>query len=96
MSQIILKADDTISIKPLIVSALHAEENELRTGILKTKQKLAAFERKYNLSTEDFLNISTESLPFNELEAIEWSGEYETLKRLEDELSSLKKIEICS
>lgn len=96
MSQIILKTDDTISIKPLVISALHAEENEIRTGILKTKQKLAALERKYNLSTEDFLKTPFESLPFNELEAIEWSGEYETLKRLEDELSALKKIEICS
>ena len=96
MTQVILRSIDTDSIKPLIVSALHAEESELKTGILKTRGKLSAFEKKYNMSTDNFLNTPPESLPFNELEAIEWSGEYETLKRLEVELSRLMKIEICS
>lgn len=96
MSQIILRADDDVQIKTLIASALHAEENELKTGILKTRQKLSAFERKYSLATDVFLEAPSASLPFGELEAIEWSGEYETLKRLEKELSGLKRIEICS
>lgn len=96
MSQVILKSSDSVSIKPLIISALHAEENELKTGILKTKGKLSVFEKRYNLSTEEFLKSSPGSLPFSELEAVEWSGEYETLKRLEAELSRIMKIEICS
>lgn len=96
MTQVILRSIDTASIKPLIVSALHAEEGELKTGILKTKGKLLAFEKKYNMSTDAFLKTLPQSLPFNELEAIEWSGEYETLKLLEIELSRLMKIEICS
>jgi len=96
MSQIILTAEDDVQIKALVASALQAEENELRTGILKTRQKLSVFERKYNLSTDAFLKSSADALPFNELEALEWSGECETLKRLEDKLSGLKKIKICS
>ncbi len=96
MSQIILRADDDVQIESLIASALQAEENELRTGILKTRQKLSVFERKYNLSTDAFLKSSADTLPFGELEAVEWSGECETLKRLEDKLSDLKKIKICS
>jgi len=96
MSQITLKADDDVQIKALVASALQAEENELRTGILKTRQKLSAFERKYNLSTDAFLKASAATLPFGEMESIEWSGEWETLKRLEDKLSGLKKIKICS
>jgi hypothetical protein len=94
MTQVVLKSKDDTPLKPLILSALEAEQNELKTGILKTRVKLAVFEKRYNLSTNDFLNNPTTSI--NELEAIEWSGEYETLKRLEDELSRLLKIEICS
>lgn len=96
MSQVILKSKDSESIEPLIVSALQSEKNEIETGILKTKEKLLAFEKKYNLSTTDFVNTPSTSLQIGELEAIEWSGEDETLKRLEKELSRLIKIEICS
>ncbi len=95
MNQIVLKSNDNVSIKPIVIQALQSEQNELKTGILKTKAKLSAFEKKYNMSTAAFLKATPGSLPFNELEAVEWSGEYETLKRLEDELSRLMKIELC-
>lgn len=96
MNQVVLKSSDPASIKPIVILALQSEQNELKTGILKTKAKLSAFEKKYNMSTDAFLKASPTALAFNELEAIEWSGEYETLKRLEDELSRLMKIELCS
>ena len=96
MSQVTLKSKDSESIEPLIVSALQSEKNEIETGILKTKEKLLVFEKKYTLSTTDFVNTPSTSLQISELEAIEWSGEYETLKHLEMELSRLIKIEICS
>lgn len=96
MNQVVLKSSDNVSIKPIVVLALQAEQNELKTGILKTKAKLSTFEKKYNMSTDAFLKASPAALPFNELEAVEWSGEYETLKRLGDGLSRLMKIELCS
>ncbi|MBI5748051.1 MAG: hypothetical protein A2889_03095 [Nitrospinae bacterium RIFCSPLOWO2_01_FULL_39_10] len=96
MNQVVLKSNDNVSIKPIVIQALQSEQNELKTGILKTKAKLSVFEKKYNMSTATFLKATPDSLPFNELEAVEWSGEYETLKRLEDELSRLMKIELCS
>lgn len=95
MSQVVLKTSDNVPLKPLIISALEAEQNELKTGILKTNLKLAAFEKRYNLSTDVFISAPPSSLNITELEAVEWSGEYETLKRLENELSRLIKIEIC-
>jgi len=94
MTQVVLKSRDNAPLKSLIISALEAEQNEIKIGILKTKMKLAVFEKRYNLSTNDF--IKTPPASMDELEAIEWSGEHETLKRLEDELSRLLKIEICS
>jgi hypothetical protein len=95
MSQVLLKSEDQASIKQLVISALQAEENELKTGILKTREKLAAFERKYRLSTDEFLKTPPDRLPFDELESIEWAGEHETLLRLENELARLAKIAVC-
>ena len=50
----------------------------------------------FAMTTEMFLVSSSDSLPLDEMDAIEWSGEYETLKRLEASLANLKTIEICS
>lgn len=55
MSQIILKSPDEKSIEALVVAALEAEKKEILTGILKTKEKLSLFEKRFNLSTADFL-----------------------------------------
>ena len=90
-----MKSEDETSIRQLVISALQAEQNELKTGILKTREKLAAFEQRYHISTEQFLKTPPDRLPFGELEAIEWAGEHETLLRLEDELSRLAKIVLC-
>lgn len=94
MTQVVLKSRDNAPLKPLIISALEAEQNEVKIGILKTRMKLATFEKRHNLSTNDF--IKTHPAYITELEAIEWSGEHETLMRLENALSRLLKIEICS
>ena len=94
VTQVILKSKDNAPLKPLIVSALEAEQNEIKIGILKTRMKLAVFEKRYNLATSNF--IKTPPASISEIEALEWSGEHETLKRLENELSRLAKIEICS
>lgn len=94
MAQVVLKSSDNAPLGPLILSALGAEQNELKIGVLKTRMKLAVFEKKYNLSTNDFINAPPAAI--NEIEAIEWSGECETLRRLEEKLSRLMKIEICS
>lgn len=96
MSQITLKSADPESITPLIISALDAEKKEIATAILKTKEKLSTFEKKYNLSTSDFLNKTKSLTSIPEMDAIEWSGEWETSKRLQNRLSRLEEIQICT
>ena len=83
--------------RPLVVAALEAEKNELLTAIIKTEQKLSVFEKKFNVSTSDFMITGYQEIPqISEMEAIEWLGEYETLKKLQEKLSRLQEIEICT
>ena len=97
MSQIILKSPDEKPIEALVVAALEAEEKEILTGILKTKEKLSLFEKRFNLSTADFLaNVYHEIPQITEMDAIEWSGEHETVKLLEERLSRLQEIRVCT
>lgn len=96
MSEIVLKSPGTESIKTLVTEALKVEEKELLTAILKTEGHLSKFENKYRLSTSEFILRPPDSLKIDDLEAIEWSGEHETLKRIEERLKRLKEIEVCT
>ena len=95
MDKIVLRYNGNKPIKGLVTEALKVEEKELLTAILKTKEHLSKFEEKYHLSTSEFISTPPTSPDIDDMEAIEWSGEYETLKRIEDNLKRLREIEIC-
>ena len=93
MSQLLLKSTGKDSILSLVNAALVAEEREILTGIQKTIQKLLVFEKRYNVDTSSFLkNLSVD----DEMESLEWLGEHETLQRLQNKLSRLKEIQVCT
>ncbi len=97
MSQVILRSADESSIEPLVLAALEAGKKEILTAIQKTKAKISVFEKRFNLSTADFLAKTYQEIPkITEMEAIEWSGEYETAKRLEERLIRLQGIRVCT
>jgi hypothetical protein len=92
-----LKSPSKKAIEPLVISALDAKQNEILTAIIKTEQKLSIFEKKFNLSTSDFLIGNQQEIPqISEMDAIEWSGEHETLKILQEKLSRLQEIQVCT
>lgn len=93
MATITLKSISQKPIANLILSALEAERRELLTAIKKTEFKLKNLEEKYHISTDEFL-AQPSRIP--ELDALEWLGEEETLKLLQDKLSQLEEIQICT
>lgn len=97
MSQVILKSAHEEPIEGLVVAALEAEKKEILAAVLKTKQKLANFEKRFNISTASFIAKTYQEMPqITEMDAIEWSGEYETVKRLEERLLRLQEIQVCT
>ena len=97
LSQVTLKSAREEPIESLVVAALEAEKKEALTAILKTKEKLSLFEKRFNMLTTDFIARAYQEIPqITEMDAIEWSGEYETLNRLEERLSRLQEIKVCT
>lgn len=91
MSVLTLKSASEAPIDQIVISALILEKKEVLTAILKTKSKLSSFENKYKITTSGFLNKPQD---INEMESIEWKGEYETLKRLQAKLKDIEEIKI--
>ncbi len=97
MSQVMLKSPRGEAIESLVVSALEAKKNEILTGIMKTKQKLSIFEKTFSLSTSDFMIKGHQEMSqISEMDSIEWMGEHATLKKLQDKLSRLQEIKVCT
>ncbi|MDL1982431.1 MAG: hypothetical protein LWX02_13415 [Deltaproteobacteria bacterium] len=54
---------------------------------MKTKQKLSIFEKTFSLSTGNFMIRGHQEMSqISEMDAIEWFGEHETLKKLQEKL----------
>jgi hypothetical protein len=97
MTQLIVKSDHISSITPLIRAAIKTQLSLVATGIKRTRERLTAFEQKYGFSTEELLKQEHEgTLNDDELDIIEWLGEWRMLERLQDEHHELAEIEICS
>lgn len=97
MTQILVKSDHISSITPLIRAAIKTQLSVIATGIRRTRERLSDFEHKYGFSTEALLKKEHDgTLNDDELDIIEWLGEWRMLERLQDEHKELEEIEICS
>ena len=91
MSEVVLRYLGNEFIETLVTDALKMEEKKLFTAILKVKEHLSNFENKYRLSTSEFILNPPNSLEIDNMEAVEWSREYETLKRIEERLKKTQR-----
>ena len=96
MARVIVQEQAANNFKILIKSAI---ENQLRIitfGIAKTRRKLEEMEKKTGMNTKEFYDQFQEGKLGDEIRYIRWAGEYETLERLNKDLSDLQELELCS
>ncbi|MCB0069993.1 MAG: hypothetical protein KDE20_00985 [Caldilineaceae bacterium] len=75
--------------------ALQSYQTRLKAGIARTRRRLEEFEKRYAVSTEQFLaEWSAEDLAGRDLEYVEWAGEAKLLAGLERELDELENARI--
>lgn len=73
--------------KKKIEGAIHTEIELLKKAVQKTQWKLQDFESRHGKFDRDSLYGK-----IDDMELIEWEGELETLKRLQEKLKSLEEI----
>ena len=96
MAELTLVSQDSGSLKPLIEGAITEALRTTEAGIQCTEQRLQAFEQKYQLSTQDFLNrYENDEFP-ETLDLDEWIGESRMLQRLQEKAARLRGIEFAN
>ena len=94
MAEIVLKTNRPDKATQVLREALETEASRLRYSLNLAKKRLKRFENKYNISSDTFINEwSAEDLKGEDLEYVEWAGEYQLFSRLNERLVVLKSIE---
>jgi hypothetical protein len=76
-----------------VLQALEAYKDQLRQSIARTERHLQTFEERYGVPTHIFIaEMTADDLVGGDLDYIEWSGEYELLKGLQQELQELDRV----
>jgi len=97
MAEIILKTDVPDKAAKFLVEALETETMRLKYTMKLAKRRLSRFEKKYSVSSKEFMEEwSAEDLEGKDLEYVEWAGEYNLSKRLNERLTALMSIEHVS
>lgn len=94
LQQITLQTNNAKRLKPLIKSAIRSQLDETERGIQLTRERLATFEKQYNLSNTEFERRCHPGDLEESLDFIEWEGEIETLRLLEEKKSRIQSAHI--
>ncbi len=94
LQQITIETSDINEFKPILLSALEREVHLVEYAILRTWNRLREFEKKYGMSTAEFERRFTPDDLGETLDFIEWDGEVDTLRLLEEKQKMIKEARI--
>ena len=96
MTELKLISKQSTSIQPLVKNAIDSFVRSSEDGIQKTQQRLREFERKYLMSTNEFI-VRYENDELDEtIEFGEWIGESRMLRGLLEDVEQLRGIEFVA
>lgn len=79
---------------PMIQSAIEAKVKRIEIGLQKTEHEIAQFERKYDLSSKEFLtNYTADDLEGGDDDYVGWMGELKLRQAIREELHILQHID---
>jgi hypothetical protein len=94
IQQVTITTESAESIKPLVESAIYGKLKNLQYGINRTRERLDAFEQQFGMTSAEFeRRINARELE-ESLDFIEWLGEIETLRILEEQQRSLQSAQV--
>jgi hypothetical protein len=97
MAKLVLETNKPSEASEVLKEALELEASRIGYSLNLARNRLKKFERKYNISSEKFVNEwSAEDLKGGDLEYVEWAGEYRLALRLSERLAAIESIEYAA
>lgn len=86
---IVMSPTGRATLRPLIEAAMRTQLRVIETGMRRTERRLRDFERRHDMSSEEFCQRLTQDQMEETLDTIEWAGEYQTWLRLHQQYETL-------
>jgi hypothetical protein len=96
MEELTLISSYRHSLRPLVTTALQNELRLLQANIQRTKQKLQGFEKRFGVSTSEFIQRFENNELEETLDYVEWIGEFRLLNRLSEKAEALREIRFAN
>jgi hypothetical protein len=96
MTELKLISKQSTSIQPIVQNAIDSFVRSSEDGIQKTQQRLREFERKYLMTTDEFIERYENDELDETLEFGEWIGESRMLQGLLEDVEQLRGIEFVA
>jgi type II secretory pathway predicted ATPase ExeA len=90
LQQIVIKTQNSETMRPLLRSALQRELKLLEQGLRRTHTHLVAFEKQYNMSTDEFLRRFNKDDLGETLDFIDWYGETKMMASLREQKKAIE------
>ena len=94
LQQIKIQTQDAKRLKPLLKSAIRSQLDDIEHGIHLTRNRLAAFEKQYGMSTAEFLRRFKPGEMEETLDFLDWQGETRMLALLEEKHAAFKDAQV--
>lgn len=94
VQQVTITAEAPVSLRPLLEEALQNELKLLTHGINRTRERLAAFEKQFGMTSTEFERRFNAREIEETLDLIEWLGETKMLRLLEEQKRALVGVQI--
>lgn len=90
LQEIVIRTENADALKPLVRAAMDREAKLLEHSVERTRTALKAFEKRYNMTTEEFERKYKAREIKETLDFIDWWMEVEALHHLENQLQSMR------
>jgi hypothetical protein len=89
LNQVTVTTESPGVLKPLLRVAIQNEARALSHGIKRTRDRLAAFEKQFGMTSDEFERRYTTAELAESLEFTEWLGEIKMLRVLDEQKLAL-------
>ena len=90
LGQVMVTTESPNILKPLLRAAIQNEARSLSHGIKRTRTRLAEFEGRFGMTSDEFERRYLAAEITESLEFIEWLGEIKMLRLLDEQKSALE------
>jgi hypothetical protein len=94
LQQLTIKTSNKAALKPVLRSAIEGEKRMIAFGPQKTRQRLADFERQYNMSSTEFERLLISGELEETVALTDWRMEMGMLRLLEQQYEALQEARI--